>query len=147
MNYDVYNVLYVKEGYSIFEFLSIGPKGIIPKRVAFIPTEYESVYNLTFGDVNVYGEINDYSISDNGDRNKVLATLVHVMEIYLRRFPERWVYFTGSTGERTRLYRMVVSINFDELKDKFDIFAIIEGEVLPFRKNMHLDGILVRIKH
>lgn len=34
-------------------------------------TEMENVYNLVLGDVGEDGEIDDLSVSDNGDRNKV----------------------------------------------------------------------------
>jgi uncharacterized OB-fold protein len=31
------------------------------------------IFNLAFGDVDETGEINDSTISNNGDRNKILA--------------------------------------------------------------------------
>lgn len=146
MNYDVYSDLYIKESYSIFEFLSIGPRGVIPKRIAFVPTEYPEIYNLIFGDIDVNGEINDYSISNNNDRNKVLATIAHAVSIYLKAYPERWIYFTGSTEARTRLYRMAINVNLTELESKFAIYARRNDSIIPFEKNMQLDGILIKIK-
>ncbi|RAJ04068.1 hypothetical protein LX64_02945 [Chitinophaga skermanii] len=79
MQYEVYKDLYIRDNYTIFEFFSIGYK-VIPKRIAFIPTEYAEVYNLVLGDIDVDGEINDFSVSDNGDRNKVLATVAYAAE-------------------------------------------------------------------
>jgi hypothetical protein len=146
MQYDVYNDLHIKEGYSVFEFFSVGRRGVILKRIAFAPTEYEDVYNLVFGDINVDGEIDDFSNSGNGDRNKVLSTIAHVIEIYLRAFPNRFIFFTGSTQERTRLYRMAIGINLDKLLLKFEIYSKVGNDILPFRKNMELEGFLVKIK-
>ncbi|UPK68299.1 DUF6934 family protein [Chitinophaga filiformis] len=146
MQYEVYKDLYIKEGLSVFEFFSIGKKGVIPKRIVFMPTEYSDVYNLMLGDIEINDEINDMSITANGDRNKVLSTVAHVVEIYLKTYPERWVFFTGSTKERTRLYRMAIGINLDYLLLKFEVYSKIGNDILPFQKNMELDGFLIRIK-
>lgn len=146
MQYDVYKDLYIRDRYSIFEFFSIGPKGLIPKRIAFVPTEFTDIYNLSFGDINIDGEINDYSISDNKDRNKVLATVAYAIEIYLDKHPNRYVFFTGSTKERTRLYRMVVGVNFDELSTRFEIYCQTDSGIIPFQKNIPITGLIVKRK-
>src|ERR1700744_1389535 len=123
MKYEVYTEIKITDDFSIFDFFSVGRKGLIPKRIEFMPTEISDIVNLAFGDIDESGEIDDYSISDNGDRNKILATVAFATEIYLNKYPERWVYFKGSTQERTRLYRMAIGLNFEELKSRFDIYA------------------------
>jgi len=146
MNYEVYKDLYIRDEYTIFEFISIGPKGLIPKRIAFIPTEYTDIYNLLFGDIDIDGEVNDYSVSDNGDRNKVLATVAYAVEIYLNKYPYRYVFFTGSTKERTRLYRMAIGLNLDELSIKFEIYCQTDSGIIPFQKNIPVTGLLIKRK-
>jgi hypothetical protein len=42
------------------------------------------IYNLAMGDLNQEGQIDDHVVSDNGDRNKILAK---VMEFLVRRKP------------------------------------------------------------
>ncbi len=37
------------------------------------------------------------AVSDNGDRNKIPATIVSAIDKYTDRYPERMIYFTGST--------------------------------------------------
>ena len=111
MQHEVYKDLYIKEGYSVFEFLSVGRRGVIAKRIIFAPTDFPDIYNMTFGDIDINNEIDDLSISDNGDRNKILATLAYAVEEYLEKYPDRIIFFTGSTYGRTRLYRMAISIN------------------------------------
>lgn len=96
MKYEIYTDLRIAHDLRVFEFVSIGKYGVIPKRIAFIPTVLPEVFNLAFGDINEDGEIDDYSISDNGDRNKILATLAKVIELYTDKYPERWIYFRGS---------------------------------------------------
>jgi hypothetical protein len=146
MQYDVYKDLYIKEGYSVFEFFSIGKRGLIPKRITFIPTEYKDVYNLVLGDIDMDGEINDFSISDNGDRNKILATVIHAIDTYLNAYPDRIIFFIGSTKERTRLYRITIGLNHDRLSEKFNIFCQTEAGILPFQKNIEAISFLIRRK-
>jgi hypothetical protein len=94
------------------------------------------------------GEIDDYSITDNGDRNKILATIFDVVNTYTVRFPGRLIYFKGSTRERTRLYRIAIGLNFEELSQVFDIFVEIEegDRFIPFRKNLEVEAFLVKRK-
>lgn len=147
MKYEVYSDLHIDEDLSKFEFVSVGKNGPILKRITFIPTELQEVYILAFGDIGKNNEIDDHSISNNGDRNKILATVVNVIETYTNRFPERWIYFCGSTKERTRLYRMAVGLNLDELSKKFEIFAEMDnGEYVHFHKNMETSGFLIKRK-
>jgi hypothetical protein len=146
MKYEVYTDFKIADDYEVFEFLSIGKKGAIPKRIEFTSTDLPDIVNLAFGDIDPDGGINDYSISDNGDRNKILATVAYIVEIYLNMYPNKFVYFKGSTQERTRLYRMAVGLNFDELSQRFDIYGEQTDTIVPFKKNMEINGILVRKK-
>jgi hypothetical protein len=63
------------------------------------------LYNLAFGDKDhSTGEIDDKVISNNGDSEKVLATVVATVYAFTDKYPETWIYATGSTKARTRLY-------------------------------------------
>jgi hypothetical protein len=146
MKYEVYDELRTTDDYSIFEFESIGLNGNIPKRIEFTPTMVSGVYNLAFGDIDENDEIDDYNISNNGDRNKILATIAFAVDIYLNKYPDRWVYFRGSTQERTRLYRMAIAINLEELELKFQLFAEQKDDMVPFQKNIEVMGIIVKKK-
>lgn len=144
MKYEFYDHIKITDDLSIFDFFSIGKNGRIPKRIEFMPTEIPDIVNLAFGDINEDGEIDDYSISDNGDRNKILATVAFAADVYLNKYPEKWIYFKGSTDERTRLYRMAIGLNFEELAMKFDFYAEQADGIIPFRKNIEVKGILVK---
>ena|SRR5690606_32874179 len=113
-----------------------------------MPTELDQVYNLAFGDVDENGEVDDYKVSDNGDRNKILATVVAAVSKYTERYPNRYVYFQGSTLERTRLYRMAISINLEELSKSFDIYCQTQDgtQFVHFSRNMPTNGFLVKRK-
>ena len=73
MKYEVYTEVYKRPDLSILDFVSVGRYGAIPKRIAFIPTALPYVYNLAFGNVEEDGSIDDISVSDNGDRNKIIV--------------------------------------------------------------------------
>lgn len=101
MKYEAYTDILERRDLGVFEFISIVKLGAIPKCISFGPTALPFVYNLAFGNIDEDGEIDDKSVSDNGDRNKILATLAKVIDQYTRKYPERLIYFRGSTKERT----------------------------------------------
>jgi len=146
MKYEMYSEYSFTNDLGVVDFISIGKNGAIPKRITFTTTELENVYNLAFGDVDENGTLNDYRISDNGDRNKILATVFNVVDIYTKKFPERWIFFSGSTKERTRLYRIAVGINLDELSQIFDIYAFVQEELKLFAKNMEINAFVIKRK-
>ena len=94
----------------VFEFVSIGIKGRIIKLVQYTETNYKGRYNLGFGDKNIEtNEIDDEVISNNGDSEKVLATVVATLYAFTDKHPDAMIYATGSSKSRTRLYQMGIS--------------------------------------
>jgi hypothetical protein len=93
MKYEVYELLHVSDDLSIFEFESIGPRGRIVKRVQFLPTHLDGVFSLAMGNVQPDTNLlDDVGISNNGDRNKILATIADTVDKYSSKYPERWVH-------------------------------------------------------
>lgn len=146
MKYEAYESIAVSADFNQFDFVSMGKKGLIHKRVAFTITEMDNIYNLAFGDVAEDGEINDLSVSDNGDRNKVLVTVVNIVTSYTIRYPDRWILFQGSTDSRTRLYRMAIGLHLEELSEKFEIFTFADEQLVAFCKNMTTNAFVIRRK-
>jgi len=93
MKYEVYEGIAVQNDFNRFDFIGSGKNGPVRKRVSFSKTEMDQVYNLAFGDVDENDELDDLSISDNGDRNKVLATVVSIVTLYTNRCPDRRILF------------------------------------------------------
>jgi hypothetical protein len=117
-----YYQLTIGESKSIFEFTSQGPKGDIPKIIVFSKISRNNFYNLAFGDFDVLTEnINDKIVSNNGDSEKVLATVIQALYIFFRKHPTSKVYVKGSTRSRTRLYRMGISKFYVETESIFRI--------------------------
>lgn len=130
-----------------FEFISEGPRGLIHKLVRYQPTNLKGVYNLAFGDKDQSsGDIDDTIISNNGDSEKVLATVVATVYAFTDKYPEAWVYASGSTKSRTRLYRMGITKFIEEVNEDFEIFGERNDDWEVFRKNTEYDGFLVRRK-
>jgi hypothetical protein len=147
MKYEMYSDYRYTDDYSEFDFISTGKKGAIPKKITFTSIELENVYNLAFGDVDENGELNDYIISDNGDRNKILATIFSVVDLYTKKYPARWIAFRGSTIERTRLYRIAIGLNLEELCQIFEIYIYTEEGLKPFCKNMEVSVFVIKRKN
>lgn len=108
-----------------YEFISEGPKGRIRKIVEYTPTTIENVYNLAFGDYDdTIGGINDKIITNNGDSQKILATVASTVYAFTGKYPEAEIYATGSTAARTRLYRMGLTNNLTEISKDFFVFGL-----------------------
>ena len=130
-----------------FEFISEGPKGLIHKLVRYQPTNLKDVYNLAFGDKDLKsGEIDDTIISNNGDSEKVLASVVSSIYAFTDKYPDSWIYATGSTKARTRLYRIGISKFLSEVTDDFDVFGEKNDDWESFNKNSEYEGFLVKRK-
>ena len=131
-----------------FEFVSEGDKGLIYKLVRFQETNLKDLYNLGFGDKNLEtGEIDDKIISNNGDSEKVLATVVATLYAFTDKYPDVWVYATGSTKARTRLYRMGITKFLNDVKKDFEIFGELENDWDKFKIGIEYEGFLVRRKN
>ncbi len=80
--------------------------------VQYTETGTENIYNLAFGDFDEEtNSINDISITNNGDSTKVLATVASTVYAFIEKHPNAWIFATGSTIVRTRLYRMGITNN------------------------------------
>ena len=131
----------------IFDFVSIGPKGKFHKRVVFAKTSYDGVYSINLADFDHNsGYLDYYSISDNGDRDRILATVVSCLFAFFNEYPNTYVYATGSTPARTRLYRMMMSKYFALLEDDFNVFGELENDWERFRKDGSYRAFMVSLK-
>jgi hypothetical protein len=130
-----------------FEFNSTGPKGNIVKLIQYSETNLKGVYNLAFGDKDLHtGKIDDNVISNNGDSEKVLATVVASVYAFTDKHPDAYVYATGSTLARTRLYRMGISKYLDEVMEDFDVYGEFDGDWYPFEREVDYISFLVKRK-
>jgi hypothetical protein len=156
MNYPKYK-LSANTDFTIYEFISIGKKGTIHKAIKFTRTSYDEIYNLGFGDVIEMHQTGDLSIddtvkSDNGDIELVLATVAYSVYAFTELYPEKFILFLGSTPQRTRLYRMAIYKNMEEISKTFYIFGVVKNDKdelvnIPFDpKDNNVEGFLIKRK-
>ena len=143
MKVDKYSIK-AEGNFTVFEFISEGPKGVFRKIVQFQKTNEANLYNLAFGDKNIdNGELDDLAISNNGDSEKVLATVVSTLYAFFDNYPDAFVYASGSTNARTRLYRMGISRFYGEMLEDFYLYGQIGDDFYEFELGKEYKGFLV----
>jgi hypothetical protein len=110
--------------------------------------ENEEIYNLGFGDRNPKtGEIDDTIVTNNGDIEKVLATVTATMYFFTEMNPNVYIYVTGSSESRIRLYRMAINKYIQEIEKDFVIYVLSEDyEWYPFTSNSTSQAFLIKRK-
>lgn len=131
-----------------FEFISSGVNGNIVKVVKYTPLKYDTdVFNLGFGDKNIEtGDLDDRAITNNGDTDKVLATVAFTIYNFFEEFPDAIVYLCGVTPSRTRLYQINISKFFDYISNDFEVLGELEEGFERFRKNVNYLGFAIKHK-
>jgi hypothetical protein len=132
--------------FTVFEFISEGPNGAVRKLIHFQKTNEPGLYNLAFGDKNHEGDIDDLAITNNGDSEKVLATVVSALYVFFDKHPEAFVYATGSTVSRTRLYRRGITKFYSEMTTDFQLFGQIGDDFYEFETGKDYTGFLAQRK-
>ncbi len=146
MKLDKYNLKTSTQGRR-YEFISEGWRGAIRKLIEFQDTREPGFFNLAFGDKNSEtGEIDDLRVSNNGDTEKVLATVVAAVYAFCTQFPEAYVYASGSTTARTRLYRMGITKHLLEIRQDFYLYGQVGDGFVLFEPGKEYDGFLAQRK-
>jgi hypothetical protein len=86
------------------------------------------------------------SITNNDDRDKVLATVAATVLEFLDHFPDMMVYAQGSTTSRTRLYQMGIAARHEEISSMLNIYGFINGQWEIFQRNYNYGAFLVCLK-
>ena len=131
-----------------FEFISTGINGNIVKVVKYTHLKYDTnVFNLGFGDKNSEtGHLNDSVTTNNGDTDKVLATVAYTIYEFFEEFPDAIVYISGVTPSRTRLYQINISKFFDHISNDFEVLGELEEGFERFKKNINYLGFAIKQK-
>jgi hypothetical protein len=130
-----------------FEFISEGKNGLIVKQIQFTLINKNDIYNLAFGDKNIdTGEVDDVAISNNGDSEKVLATVISAVYAFCENHPNAWIFATGSTKPRTRLYQIGISRFLEEIEEDFELYGRIEENWEEFERGRSYTGFIAKKK-
>lgn len=130
-----------------YEFFSTSTEKIVKKVVLFTETSANMVYNLALLDELENGELSDISETNNNDLVMVMATVIQIVDEFLKIKPEYFVIFKGSDERRQRLYRIIISRELLKIQKKFDIFGGIgEDFIADFEPNKEYDFYIIRQK-
>ena len=115
-------------------------------RVRYSPQNANGItyFNLGFGDWNEEKKkIDDKVITNNQDREKILATVAATVLDFTTHFPDVMVYAKGSTPSRTRLYQLGIVANWNEIEPRLHVYGFFKGTWMPFEKNIGYEAFLV----
>ncbi|HEY8781645.1 MAG TPA: hypothetical protein VIM16_08535 [Mucilaginibacter sp.] len=152
MNEDRYIEIKIDPDYTVFKFVSEGRYGNLTKIVSFDEIEGRvNVFNLALGTILSDGKIDFVTTTNNGDRNKILATVAGIVNIFIKKYPEKNVYIAGSDNRRTMLYQRAIAYGYDELIQIFNLYGDISidspvSEFEPFDKTKSYAGFLIEKK-
>lgn len=133
--------------FQVFEFDSDGPKGKVRKIVQYTEINVKNYFNLGFGDKNPKtNAIDDLIVTNNGDSQKILATVASTLFEFTKHYPEASIIAVGSTLARTRLYRIGITNNLEAIEKDFLIYGLKDNVWSKFRKGITYDAFLVKRK-
>lgn len=144
MNLPCYELI-ADGSFTVFEFTCDGPKGKIAKLIKFSETDKPGVCNLAFGD-KIRGDIDDRVVSNNADTEKVLTTVVDAVYVFTEKNQDMWVYATGSTKARTRLYRRGIAKYLSLANKDFFVFGLKGDQWSAFEREVDYTAFLIKRK-
>lgn len=131
-----------------FDFYSVGPQSTVKKIVVYSPfPEVSDLFNLTLADSFPDGSISDTNVTDNGDMEKVLATVIQTAFRFFAKNPTKRIYIEGSTPARTRLYGAVVARELTMIQENFDVYGVSNDRLVPFVKNHRYAAFVIALKN
>jgi hypothetical protein len=152
MHEDRYVEIENTSDYKTFTFISQGRHGDLVKIVSFGEIdEFSNVFNLALGTILPGGKMDFETVTNNGDRNKILVTVADIILKFIENHPGKNVYITGSDDRRTLLYQRAIAYGYDELIEVFNIYGDISinsraNEFELFDKTRNYAGFLVEKK-
>jgi hypothetical protein len=129
-----------------FRFTSISSEKTVEKVISFSKTQFDGIYNLALLDILTDGSESDMVQTKNKDMEKVLATVFRAMEIFFKNYPNFGIAFSGSTPQRTRLYRIAITRELESTLKLFDIMGVKDGLLYLFEPNVEFDAFLFTLK-
>lgn len=139
---------FASDDFKNYYFYSSGPNGQIKKGVRFSKmSDHPIMYNLAFGDMSGHTDmIDDLVISNNNDRDIVLATVANTIFDFTANYGNHYIFARGSTPSRTRLYQIGITAMLVDIKRNFDVYGFKNGLWRSFQKNTNYTAFLVKRK-
>jgi len=138
--------------YKVLTFISSGRYGDFVKIVRFDEVfVLDNTYNLALGTLLPNGEIDFHSVTDNGDRNKILATIVNIVLMFIEKYPGKHIYLAGSDDRRNYLYQRAIVHSYDDLIQIVNIYGDVSSgsdasDFEELDKTRRYSGFLIKAK-
>lgn len=151
MNLEKY-LFQANEDRTKFTFESQGPNGTINKTIKYYEIgrlpDGTPILNLGFGDAeDSPNEFNDSITSNNGDKNKVLATVANTVLDIITSIGNVLIYAEGGTPARNRLYQMGINANKSEIDSQIDILGKSQFGWEYFQKGVSYSAFIAKKKN
>src|SRR4051812_5455995 len=117
-----YRISSYKGKKNTFKFISRGTKNVL-KVVELQETDRHGIYNLAMGDQVAFGRISYSNITNNKDTDMVMQTVGHIIEVFTKANPQRYVFVRGDTPVKTRLYQIYLSNNLEKVQEWFKVWG------------------------
>ena len=85
-------------------------------------------------------------VTNNGDSQKILATVASTLFNFTDHHPEANVIAIGSSLARARLYRIGITNNLEAIENDFKVYGLNDNTWLKFTKGIEYDAFLVNRK-
>lgn len=145
MHISPYKVLHTKLSQH-YLFVSKGPQGSIMKKVQFEEID-DGIFNIEFGDLHPDDDrIVHSSRTNNGDAEKVLATVAFITLHFLEQKPRAILYSKGETPSKTRLYQLLILKHWNDIQSMVRVIGFIDNKWEPFERGKNYTAFAVR-KH
>ncbi len=110
--------------------MSEGPAGRVNKVVSFRDLTSDSsgeAYSLDLGDLSDNGDVDYYSVTANGDTEKILSTVGIAVRLFTDLHPHTWIYAEATSPARMRLYSMNLSRFLPMINASVELWGTIDG--------------------
>lgn len=130
-----------------FEFSSVSEQKTVKKVIVYSPFQENSdIFNLGLVDALPDRSYSDKSVTNNEDMGKVIATVIRTLLRFFEKHPAKIVYIEGSTVERTRLYRIIISRELSEIENTFAVYGVLDSVPELFQKNKSYNAFIIILK-
>lgn len=129
-----------------FRFLSVSPERTIRKAVIFTPLSARKVFNLALVDVLPHGSFCDNTISNNGDLETIMATVIQCIAQFFEFYPQATIYVQANTPARNRLYRIIISRELSRIKKYYEIYGTSDSETESFEAGKDYHHFTIKLK-
>lgn len=129
-----------------FEFLSVSAERTIRKAVIFTPLSEHRLFNLALVDVHPDGSFCDQTISNNGDLETIMATVIQCVAQFFEFYPRADIYIQANTPARNRLYRIIISRELPRIKKYYEIYGTIDSVAEQFEPGREYRLYTIKLK-